>query len=214
MPTTHPDYRHLIACNECDLLLHRPVIRISQTARCPRCQSVLISARANSIERSLALACAGLILILPANLYPLLTLELLGQSRSETIFSSAMALFQDGLWGVSLLVLLFTILVPICKLCLLFWVSLGLQMRWSLPGLSFALRSYLHLDEWGMLEVYLVGVLVSVVKLAAMASLEPGPGLFCLAALILVTTLSSSMLDKDLFWARIEALQEPDQDGR
>ncbi|EXJ12112.1 paraquat-inducible protein A [Nitrincola nitratireducens] len=197
------DTEHLIACNECDLLLERPVILDSQKAKCPRCGSTLISARHNSIERTLALSIAGMILIFPANLFPLLTFELMGRTQSQTIFSSAMGFYYDGLWPLAVLVFMFTILVPACKLLLLFWVSFSLQFSIRLPARRFALRSYQHLDEWGMLEVYLVGVLVSVIKLVSMATLVPGIGIFCLGALILVTTMSSSMLDTDLFWHKI-----------
>ncbi|WP_409523437.1 paraquat-inducible protein A [Nitrincola sp. MINF-07-Sa-05] len=202
-----PEQAELIACHECDLLLQRPIILDSQAARCPRCGSTLISARHNSIERSLALSSAGLILILPAVSYPLLTLELMGNAQSQTIFTSAMALFNDGLWFLALLVLLFAMIVPACKLLLLFWVSLALHLSIKLPGLPFAMRSYQHLDEWGMLEVYMLGTLVSIIKLSSMATLLPGVGLICLAGLIVVTTLSSSMLDRDLFWHQIGQLR-------
>lgn len=199
----NPEQTRLIACHECDLLLERPIILDSQAARCPRCSSMLISARHNSIERTLALSCAGLLLILPALFYPLLTLELLGNTQTQTIFSSALALLDDGLWFLALLVLLFAMLVPLCKLLLLLWVSLALHCSLKLPALAPAMRSYQHLDEWGMLEVYLLGTLVSIIKLSSMATLLPGIGLFCLGGLILVTTLSSSMLDHDLFWHQI-----------
>ncbi|MFC6671430.1 paraquat-inducible protein A [Marinobacterium aestuariivivens] len=193
----------MIACHHCDLLLARPRVPPGHSARCPRCGSTLISARHNSVERTLALAIAGLILFLPANLYPLLSLEALGLRQSQTIFSSAMSLYADGLWLVALLILLFAMLVPLTKLLLLFYVSASLQGGGLWRGTALALRSYQYLDEWGMLEVYLLGILVSVVKLIDVASVEPGLGVYSLAALILITILSSTMLDRDLFWRLI-----------
>lgn len=193
----------MIACHDCDLLMPRPNVPEGHFAHCPRCGSTLISARPNSIERTLALSLAGLILFLPANLYPLLSLEALGLRQTETVFSSAMSLYTDGLWLVSLLILLFAIIVPLVKLLLLFYVSASLLGGELWRGTAMAFRSYQHLDEWGMLEVYLLGIVVSVVKLIDVASVEPGLGVYSLTALILITLLSSTMLDRDLFWRLI-----------
>lgn len=194
---------NMIACHECDLLLTRPQVPPGHAAHCPRCGSTLISARVNSIERTLALAIAGLILFVPANVYPLLSLETLGLRQSETIFTSAMSLYSDDLWFVAGLVLLFAILVPLVKLVLLLYVSASLHGGGLWRGTALALRSYQHLDEWGMLEVYLLGIMVSVVKLSDVATIQPGLGLYSLAGLILVTLLSSTMMDRDLFWRLI-----------
>lgn len=204
------DLSHKIACPECDLLLERPVVLRSQTAHCPRCGSRLLNCRHNSIERSLALALAGLILLFPANLFPILSLQILGLHQQQTIFSSAMGLYGDDLGIVALTVLLFAIVVPACKLALLAYVSAALQFNRPWPLLPLAMRYYQHLDEWAMLEVYLIAVLVSIVKLIDIATVHPGVGLYSLAALILITTLSSTLLDRDLYWQLIgERAREP-----
>jgi len=210
MTATTPDTR--LACHECDLLMQRPQLHGDQVLHCPRCGSRLISSHPNSAERSLALALAGLILLLPANLFPVLTLEVLGRQQEQTIFSSAMALYRDGLGLVALAILLFAILVPLCKLLLLTYLAAALHLRARWPLLPQAMRSYQHLDQWGMLEVYLIAVLVSVVKLVDIAVVHPGPGLYSLAALIAVTTLSSSQLDPDLFWHQISDLQAAEEE--
>lgn len=202
--------RH-IACPECDLLIRRPSISGSQVAHCPRCGSRLMSCRHNSVERSLALSLAGLILLVPANLFPVLTMQVLGLHQQQTIFSSAMALYQGDLGLIALAILLFAIIVPCTKLLLLGYVSAALHWRQRWPKLALALRYYQHLDEWGMLEVYLIAVLVAVVKLVDIATVHPGLGLYSLMALILITTLSSTMLDRDLYWHLIEDLNPPEE---
>ncbi len=76
--------------------------------------------------------------------------------------------------------------VPLLKLlCQLFVL---MSIRWSV-GRAYGLllyRVYHHLREWGMLEVYLMGVLVSIVKLISLADLALGGGLACFIALLLV----------------------------
>jgi paraquat-inducible protein A len=84
------------------------------------------------------------------------------------------------------------------------FISGSLHRERFSPLLPYAFRYYHYLDEWGMLEVYMLGVLVAVVKLSGMASVLPGIGLYCFIALLLVTTLMSSLLDEEGFWTRIE----------
>ena len=200
----------LLACPDCDLLIRRPEVHSSQTARCPRCGAKLISARHNSVERTLALALTGLILIIPANIFPILSMRILGLEQDETIFASALSMFNNDLYIPALAIVLFTMGVPTVKLLLLTYVTAALQWRWKLPGLHYAMRAYGHMDEWGMLEVYMIAVLVAVVKLLDIAAVTPGLGLYSLAALILVTTFSSSLMDNDLYWELIRKHDDHD----
>ena len=65
-----------------------------------------------------------------------------------------------------------------------------------------------HLDEWVMLEVYMLGIIVACVKLMALAPLKFGWGLYAFIALIIITTMLTSGLDTRLFWQRIEQLSK------
>lgn len=194
-------------CPECDLLLTRQAVPDRHEAHCPRCGSLLISSRHRSIERTLALALAGLILFFPANLFPILSLTALGMSQSETIFTSAKALYDNQLYLVSGLVLLCAIIVPLLKLLLLIYLSLHLLQHKPSRMLGWAMRSYQQLDSWGMLEIYMLGVLVSIIKLIDVAEVTPGIGLYSLAGLIITTLLTSTQLDRHRFWRRIEQLE-------
>ena len=193
-----------IACKDCDLLLERVETPLGDKALCPRCANPLYQPREQSVERTLALAVTGLLLFLPANLLPVMTLDLVGQESSTTIYQGSLVLFREGLYWTALLVFFASVVIPLCKLLLMLFVSGCLQLQRSSPLLPYAFRYYHYLDEWGMLEVYMLSVLVAVVKLKGMASVIPGIGLYCFIALLLVTTLMSSLLDQDDFWTRIE----------
>ncbi|WP_293268701.1 paraquat-inducible protein A [Neptunomonas sp.] len=177
-------------------------------AHCPRCHSLIISSKHHSIEWTLALAIAGLILFLPANIFPILTLNTLGLSQSETIFLSVKALYDSQLYAVSALVLMSAIIVPLMKLLLMAYLSACLLFHKPAPLLAWAMRSYQQLDSWGMLEIYMLGILVSIVKLVDVADVTPGIGLYSLTGLIIVTLLTSTQLDKHRFWRRIEQLEK------
>ncbi|MGB5177109.1 MAG: paraquat-inducible protein A [Gammaproteobacteria bacterium] len=193
-----------IACKDCDLLLERLETSPGDKALCPRCANPLYQRQNSSVEQTLALALTGLLLFLPANLLPVMSLDLVGQESSTTIYKGSLVLFQEGLYWTSLLVLFASIVIPLCKLLLMSFVSGCLYLQRFSTLLPYAFRYYHYLDEWGMLEVYMLGVLVAVVKLKGMASVVPGIGLYCFIALLLVTTLMSSLLDEDSFWNNIE----------
>ena len=200
----HKSAQGLTACHECDLLIDQVPTVPGQEAICPRCRTRLYYTTINDTERSMALAIAGLILFIPANIFPILTLKVLGKSQSEIILNSALSLFDGGLFAVAILVLLFAIVVPLMQLILLLYISSSLHFKWGGRLLRYAMHGYQHLHGWGMLEIYLLGTLVSIIKLKDIANLEIGLGLYSLAALIIVFTLSSIMFNHQQIWQKID----------
>ncbi len=67
-----------------------------------------------------------------------------------------------------------------------------------------------HIDEWAMLEVYTLGIIVACVKLASMAQLKFGFGLYAFVGLLIVNGMLTNSLDNYLFWRRIEQLTKTD----
>ena len=197
-----------IACKDCDLLIERVDTPHGDKALCPRCENPLYQRRQQGIERTLALAITGLLLFIPANLLPVMSLQLIGHETSTTIYEGSLVLFREGLYWTALLVFSASVVIPLCKLLLMLFVSGTLQLGRSSPLLPYAMRYYHHIDEWGMLEVYMLSVLVAVVKLKGMASVIPDVGLYCFIGLLLVTTLMSSLLDQDDVWEQIEHSQD------
>lgn len=194
----------ITACHECDLLLVDSVTLLNRVASCPRCAAVLHVSKVNSLERSLALSLTGLLLFVPANLLPILTLELLGQSNSTTMLSGVYKLTLGGYWWMSILVFFCSILAPLLKLLMLFYVSLGCLCEWPKAGLIRALKVYQRLNEWGMFDVYMLGILVSFIKMQDLGALIPGYGLFCFVALLVTATAVSVVFDIDLVWQRLD----------
>jgi paraquat-inducible protein A len=197
-----------IACKDCDLLIEQVDTPPGDKALCPRCENPLYQRRQQGIERTLALAITGLLLFIPANLLPVMSLQLIGHETSTTIYEGSLVLFREGLYWTALLVFSASVVIPLCKLLLMLFVSGTLQLGRSSPLLPYAMRYYHHIDEWGMLEVYMLSVLVAVVKLKGMASVIPDVGLYCFIGLLLVTTLMSSLLDQDDVWEQIEHSQD------
>ena len=202
------DPEGLVACPDCDLLLkdakEREGVAPGRKSSCPRCGSVLYSPRKNSVERTLALSLTGLILFFPAMLLPVMTLDAMGLEMATNLVHGIFVLFGSGFHAVAILVLLTGVAVPFIKLLVLFVVSLSIQFKSTstLPILFF--RLYQFLDEWGMLEIYMLGILVSIVKLKDLAQLSYGMGLFCFTALLIITVCTAISLDEHRYWSLLD----------
>src|SRR5690606_21261873 len=159
----------LVACHECDLLMRKPRLAVGECAKCPRCGFELYSCRHDVVQRSMALVLAALLLFVPANFLPIMQLNLFGQTTHDTVWSGVLSLYRSGMQGIALLVFLCSMAVPLLKL--LCQLAVLLSIQWDV-GRSHGLllyRIYHHLRDWGMLEVYLIGILVAIVKLRDMA---------------------------------------------
>lgn len=184
-PLSELPLHDLIACHECDLLMRRPDIGEEQKACCPRCGYELVVHRSQMERRALALVLTALLLFVPANFLPIMKLNLLGQTSHDTVWTGVLGLYNSGMDGVAVLVLLCSMVIPLIKLLCQLIVLVCINTRRAL-GLGLMLyRLYHHLREWGMLEVYLMGILVSIVKLIELADLHLGIGLACFIALLL-----------------------------
>ena len=95
----------LIACHECDLLHRIPVQQGSGVARCRRCNALLHRSVRNSLDRTLALTFAGVILFIVANSFPFLAFKLQGQETQTTLISGVQDLYDQGMWEIAILVL-------------------------------------------------------------------------------------------------------------
>ena len=190
----------LVACHECDLLMRKPHLALGEKAQCPRCGYELYAHRHNVVERSLALVIAALLLYVPANFLPIMQLNLLGQATQDTVWSGVVGLFDTGMQGIAVVVFLCSMGIPLLKLLCQLAVLLSIRLN---IGRSYGLliyRIYHHLKDWGMLEVYLMGVLVAIVKLADMAELSLGLGLTCFVSLLLVQVWLEVVMSPHQIW--------------
>ena len=193
----------LTKCPECDLLQRNPPLPPGAILRCRRCGALLHRHRPQSLELTLALTLAGLILFLVAHSFPFLALELRGQVRATNLASGVIGLYGEGMWGLAGAVFFTSILAPALQLCLLLLVLIPLW-RGRLPaGFGRLFRQVKTLAPWGMMDVFMLGILVSTVKLADLAAIIPGPGLYAFALLILVLAAAQASLDPDIVWSSL-----------
>jgi paraquat-inducible protein A len=149
------------------------------------------------------LTLAGMVLFIVANTFPFLSLEMQGIETETTLASGVVALYDQGEWQLAAVVLFTSILAPGLQLALLLAVLLPLRLRRLTPGFGVLFRYVKTLTPWGMMDVFLLGILVSVVKLASIAGIVPGVSLFAFVLLIFVLAAAQAALDPDIVWSRI-----------
>lgn len=122
----------------------------------------------------------------------------------DTVLSGIYVLFTHDLWWTALLVSFCSIIAPFIKLVLLAYVLIAVGRKKTLFRHIQAFRGYQKLDTWSMLEVYMLGILVSMIKLLELAELHFGLGLACFVSLLLAVVLVRVTLNKHLVWSLLE----------
>ncbi len=195
METTALD--NLTACRECDLLVERIPLELDQHARCPRCNALLFVGRKNPVNKTLLVSMSGLLVVYPAYFLPLMEMGTLGLSSSTSIIETVQPMMTGVYWLPAISLFFFAILFPVLLLLLSFWISLHIRIG-RFPGYLSALQRFFQgLTTWGMPEVYVLGIIVSLVKLLDDFAVIIGPGLFSFVVVmfcsLLVTTTVSRL---------------------
>lgn len=193
----------LLACPECDLLQHDLPLPRPRKALCARCGAVLYQRGDGGRERTLALTATALVLLALANTFPILTLELQGERTTTTLAGAAAALWSQDMPLVALLVLFMALVMPLAELAALVYLLVPLRRGIIPPGFAEVFRMLQFASRWGAVEVFVLGALVSLVKLGNVADVEPGVALASYAALMLVMAATEASFDPHELWARV-----------
>ncbi len=187
----------LIGCDTCGR-----VSRAAPGQRCLRCNATLELRKPNSVARSWAFLGAAAALYIPANLYPILTLIRFGSGHPSTILGGVQELIEYRMWPLALLVFTASIMVPVLKLV---GVAVLLIMTQRRSGTRLRDRTRLFrivdaVGRWSMIDIFMLSVLVGLVRMQLLASVTPGVGAICFAAVVILTMLSAFAYDPRLMW--------------
>jgi len=194
----------LIACHECDLLQRETALASGGTARCRRCGATLYRNPPASVDRALALTLAAMVMFVVANTFPIVGLSVNGTLVETTLFGAAQVLYDDGVWPLAGLVFVTTLLMPLLDMAAVTYVLLPLRTGHIPRRPDIVLRVLRHVTPWGMIEVLILGMLVALVKLAAIASVVPGIAMWAFGAVMLLLAAAASTFDPHDIWARID----------
>lgn len=196
-------YFSFIACHACDMLYkidRRPKFGV---AKCHRCGAVLVKHERHKLEHTIALTITGLVLFVVANIFPILSMKFEGQVTEMILFSGVTSLYDQGMWSLAILVFLTSIALPFARLMALMYVFVPIKFNCTPWKMAAVFRLIHSLHPWSMIEVLMLGILVSIVKLTTLAIIIPGVALWSFALLIFVLAATATSLDPDLVWERL-----------
>jgi paraquat-inducible protein A len=170
MNANEPD--DLIACHECDALFHKRALPQRTSAKCPRCGSLLYRSISSNLDKICAMTLAALVTFVIAQGFPIVELDANGLTSQTTLIGAIVALWNEQMELMAVLVFCSTILFPLCELLA--------------PGFNALLRGIQFVRPWGMIEVFMLGVLVTLVKMVSIARVIPEAALFAFGALTLM----------------------------
>jgi len=194
----------LIVCHDCDLLQREIPLKPGCTASCSRCGAVLYRNATDSIDRTLAYTMAASVLFLIANVFPIFAIEVQGSHSEINLLGAVRSLWDQQMQFISLLVFLTTILIPALELATMTYLLLPLKFRRVPAGYIHFLRMMQIVKPWGMVEVFMLGVLVSLVKLTSSFKVIPGVALWSFGCLTLLLAAAASSFSSRDVWARLD----------
>ena len=193
----------LLACHDCDLLQRIPSQKYARF-HCLRCHALLYDGRQGGLENALALNLAAMVFFVLAMSFPVVAIQTGGNTVFASIPGVADALHEQNMNLVALVVLATTMVFPgmdlVCT-CLLLLLAKSRHLSSALASL-FRLRS--AIKPWSMVEIFVLGALVAIVKLGSIASVNTGIGLWSLCTFIVLSAIAAYTFDPDEFWNEIK----------
>jgi len=203
-----------IACHECDCINRLPPLESAGTVRCRRCDAALFRNIPDSVERSLVLSVAALILFILSLSFPLLIFKLQGQEQHASLITGVVTLYQQGFWELAFLVLMCSMVVPLLRILAGLYLFAPLYFGRVPHGFARLLPLFIMLTPWAMTEVFLLGVIVAYVKLIDLATIVIGLSSWTFIAMIVVTSWATTCIDSRRLWrvaGEIETPEPPEQ---
>jgi paraquat-inducible protein A len=198
----------LITCHDCGVLHLRRPVRPREKARCVRCQAILYRGIHSDASRMAAITLAAIFTFLIAQFFPIVELEVNGYSTSATLLGAIRVMWLEQMQLVAIVVFLFTMLLPAVELGALLYVTLALRAGYRPPGFDHLLRAVGVARRWGMTEVLMIGILITIVKMTSLAQVLVQPGLFAFGALTLMLAIVTAF-DPKILWNIGEHLPGP-----
>lgn len=195
----HMSATRLAVCEYCDAVHERRPLAEGEVADCQRCGAELYRNRRIDLDRMLALVLTGLVLFAIANLNPIVEMELQGVRRSVALWGAVLATYDAGVGPVAVAAAVMLFFFPLMQLLGFLYVLLPLRAGWRPRHFLPVMHLLRHLRPWSMVEVFMLGILVAVVKLATTSIVTPTAGLWGFAALTLVLTALTAYRPQELW---------------
>ncbi|SHG81525.1 paraquat-inducible protein A [Cognatiyoonia sediminum] len=186
----------LVACRRCGQ------VEVISAPHCQRCGSALQSRDERSLQKVWAWLIAGMIVYIPANLYPMLITRSLGHTSDSTIFGGVVELVELGSYDIAFVVFFASVVIPIGKFIAIIYLAISVQRR-SILNMHQRHKLYEVIEfigRWSMIDVFVVAILSALVQLDSIATINPGIAAVSFALSVLFTMLAAQSFDPRLIW--------------
>ena len=156
-----------------------------------------------SMQKTWAWLITSVLLYLPANFLPIMYTSTWGNARESTILGGILTLWHHGSYPIAVVIFVASVLVPIGKIVVLFWLCLSVQLR-DRSARKYKTRLYRiteFVGRWSMVDVFVVGILVALIQLGNVMTILPGPAALAFAGMVFTTMLAAGAFDPRLLWA-------------
>ncbi len=189
-----------LLCHDCDLVHAHVELERGEKAVCTRCGSLLARGVHEVAARTFSFALASLVLLIVANVFPFMEFKIAGRVQVARITTGVTQLWKDGYPELSCMVAFTSVVAPLVMLVGLLMASGPMLVGHRHPWMRSVGKVIGRLKAWSMMEVFLLGVIVSAIKLSQMADIVFGPALFAFLVLIVTSTAAVAVYDPPTFW--------------
>ena len=165
---------------------------------CPRCGSKVSKRNAMWFQKTFALLCTALILYLPSNIYPVMYTEFLFSQSGANIIEGVIAMWNMNSYFVALVILLASIFIPIFKILALCFILFSVKRKISINSMviTHIYRIVLFIGRWSMIDVFVVIIMSSVVRMSGLLTISPGFAIICFCAVVFFTIFAADEFDE------------------
>jgi paraquat-inducible protein A len=195
----------VIVCPSCDLAHRAGTAPAVERTRCARCRALLQRPENGRIDTAIALAFSALVLFVLSNVYPLVAIQSNGSTRATTLAGAALGLYRQDHVGLASLVFITTVVGPFLQIGSLLYLLIPLRRKRQAPGQNTIFRLLTQVRPWTLIEVFMLGALVALVRLGAYARVVPGVALWSCGFMMLTLAALTSRTSAGQFWRWVEA---------
>lgn len=193
-----------VACPDCDLLQRLPELPCGGKARCARCGRTVAARSSDPIDHPLALTVTALLVLIIANTAPLMGLSAVGRHASTTVIGGAYQMWLQGQELTAVIVAFCAVIAPAGYVLFMLTVLLAVRRPPAPQWVGEMLCWADSMQPWSMMEVMLLGILVALIKIAELATVEAGIGMYAVGVLVLLFPAVMVSVDPDEIWQRVQ----------
>ena len=194
----------ITACHQCDLIQYEVNLIAGQKALCVRCNALLYKNTALHYNQEIAFTISALVMLVIANLFPIATIIVQGQAINATLFDIIQTLVMQQQNLMALLIFITLLLAPVLEVLAMTYLLMQLKWGWPKQHIANAYRLYLIAQKWVLVDVFMLGILVALVKLTPIVIVKVNIAVWALAGLIISLTALAQAFDARKIWTQID----------